>query len=370
MGAPTCGSSARKQEALRDYDEALRLDPRRALARASRGWTRSALGDVAGAREDWQVAVDVAPLDAAAWSNLAEAQRRLGDLDQALACAERALRLQPELAGAWLTRGDVLRDRGDLERAAADYGRCLELDPRMGLALNNRAAVRQRLGDIDGAEADLRAAVDHGPPLLQARLNLGTVLVARGSDPARALSELLAARASEVATSAEWRAVGVRAFERGWLAHAELAFDAALSRAPADGVAELRVWRAYCHELRGERAQAVEQLRTARPRPWAAIWLAELAGDAAGLEAAASGEGWPAPVAAFLAGRLGPEELLAAARAAGPAQEGTARFHLARAAEARGDDAAAREHFAACARLAPPASLHQPLAQRWLEEHR
>lgn len=364
--------SGRVQEALREYDEALRLDPRRSSAYAARAVARICREDLAGARADLRATLDLAPGDAAAWTNLAHVNRRLGDLDEALACAERAVALDPRLAGAWLARGQVWRARGRLDRAVADYGECLHLDPGEALAWNDRGVARYALGDLEGAEADLRACVERAPGLLEARFNLAKVLVLRGGDAARALEELRACRgAGPSATAEEWRAAGVAAFERGWWPHALASFEAALALAPDDTRrAELRVWRAYCLELLGRGPEAVEELRAARPRPWAAIWLTELARDASGLPDAAEAEGWPAPVAAYLRGDLGSEELLAAARAGGPALEGMALFHVARAAAARGDAAGARERFEACVRLAPRTSLQHALARRWLEGER
>ncbi len=87
----------RFEEAIQDYDEAIRLDPQRIEAYNNRG---------------------------RAYLNLDQAQKAIEDFDQ-------VLRLDPQLAEAYYNRG-LAHDRlGQNEKAKADFDQAIALDPEL-----------------------------------------------------------------------------------------------------------------------------------------------------------------------------------------------------------------------------------------------
>jgi hypothetical protein len=81
--------------AARHYTEAIRLNPRFALAWANRGACRHTLGDYAGAVADYTEAIRVGPGDPKTWNNRGWAKQALGDWRGAAEDYAEALALAP-----------------------------------------------------------------------------------------------------------------------------------------------------------------------------------------------------------------------------------------------------------------------------------
>jgi tetratricopeptide (TPR) repeat protein len=143
------------QAAIREFDQALRLDPALAAAYYNRGQTYF----------------------------------RLGKLDEALADFEANLRLAPRYAYGVAARGEVWAQRGDFERALLEYGAALRLAPENPSLLARRGFARFRRNDFDGALADFESALRFNPKESLAHRGRGMVCMAR-SELDKALAEL------------------------------------------------------------------------------------------------------------------------------------------------------------------------------------
>ena len=102
------GVLGRREEAIADYDEALRIDPQLAAAYYNRG----------------------------------NAKGVLGRYEEAIADYDEALRIDPQLATAYCNRGNVKGLLGRHEEAIADYDEALRIDPQLAAAYYNREAAR------------------------------------------------------------------------------------------------------------------------------------------------------------------------------------------------------------------------------------
>ena len=69
-------------EAISDYDEAIRLDPKDAIAYNNRGLAKSELGKYLEAISDYDEAIRLDPKDAAARTNREHAQRELREREK------------------------------------------------------------------------------------------------------------------------------------------------------------------------------------------------------------------------------------------------------------------------------------------------
>lgn len=138
---------AQHEQALRDFDEAVSLDPGSALHRTGR----------------------------------ASALRAVERFDEALADLDRALELHPEFIWALVQRG-ATRHRMDHPPADVldDLTRALRLDPQHVWALATRADVYRSLGRYDEAAADADHAVALNEGHVWARVVRGAILEARG----------------------------------------------------------------------------------------------------------------------------------------------------------------------------------------------
>jgi len=115
--------------AIADYNEAIRLDPKRAKAFIGRG---SAYSDK-------------------------------GDNDRAIADYSEAIRLDPKSGKALVGRGDVFSHKGDFERAIADYNEAIRLNPKSSLAYFARGRSYLFAGSVEKALADFNQASAHAP---------------------------------------------------------------------------------------------------------------------------------------------------------------------------------------------------------------
>jgi len=176
----------RRLEALRSYEQALRLSPQLVEARINLGLTLSAMGKHADAVAALQRAVAERPDLAEAHLALADAQRQAGDLPQAESAYRRAIALGPALAGAWCNLGATLRRLGRLEEAIATLERAAELAPRSAAPWFNLALALQERGRSEAAERHYRRAIELDPRNPDAHVNLGIVLVRLNQNEAAA----------------------------------------------------------------------------------------------------------------------------------------------------------------------------------------
>jgi protein O-GlcNAc transferase len=169
-------ASGRPANAMRLYQEALRIAPTLPRAHLNVGNVRLASGDAVGALVAYQHAVAVDPQYLGGHFNLGNALQQLGRHDEALAAYRRAAEIDPQFINAPIAIGNALQDQGQFERAAEQYRAALALDPTHAPALSNLGSVLLRLRQFDAAIACQRRAIKLAPALAQAHNNLGNAL--------------------------------------------------------------------------------------------------------------------------------------------------------------------------------------------------
>jgi tetratricopeptide (TPR) repeat protein len=138
-------------------------DDRRPEFHNNRGAARHARGDLGGAADDFDRALELNPDYPEAYNNRGTLRHARGDLGGALQDFNRALELNPHYAEAYNNRGTLRHACGDLRGAIRDFDRALELLPRHQAApvYHNRGAARR--GDFDAAIADFDQALELDP---------------------------------------------------------------------------------------------------------------------------------------------------------------------------------------------------------------
>jgi tetratricopeptide (TPR) repeat protein len=129
-------------EKLRCYSEAIRLKPDYATAYYNRGLAREDKGDLDGALRDYDEAIRL-------------------NLDGALRDYDEAIRLSPD-ADAYYKRGNVRRDKGDLEGALRDYDEAIRLKPDFDSAYYNRGRLYKKKGERQAAITNYQKYLDLG----------------------------------------------------------------------------------------------------------------------------------------------------------------------------------------------------------------
>ena len=106
--------------ALAEYNHAIQLDPKYAMADVGRGGV----------------------------------YLNKGDNDRAIAAFTQAIQLDPKYSQAYNARGEVYLTKGDNDRAIADFTQAIQLDPNFEQAYINRANAYSKKGETDRATAD------------------------------------------------------------------------------------------------------------------------------------------------------------------------------------------------------------------------
>ncbi len=147
-------------EAGRQIDEALRLDPLNTMILAQRSDLNLERKRYDQALADSDRALALRPEVAALWNGRCWVRAVWNkDLDKALADCEAALKTSPRMAAALDSRGLVRFRQGQFEAAVRDYDAALVESPKQAASLYGRGLSRLKLGQKAEGQADLAAAL-------------------------------------------------------------------------------------------------------------------------------------------------------------------------------------------------------------------
>ena len=133
---------------LADYAEALRLDPKDALANFNRAILYDGKGDHDKAIADYTETIRLDPKYAGGYYGRGLAYHKKGEYDKAIADYDQAIRIDPASAVQLLNRGHSYREKHQYDKALADYTEAMRLAPRLAdayyaAALPTRKRVRR-----------------------------------------------------------------------------------------------------------------------------------------------------------------------------------------------------------------------------------
>lgn len=180
----------RYDEALADYNEAIRVAPTSAPAVFDRGLLWLAKGNDDAALADFGKAIALDPKDADARVQHGQILRAYGRFDEAIADYEAAAALKPADARYPLRRIDTLRDKGNFAAALAAADKLAAGKPDEPSYVFVRIAVRRDQGDIEGALREADAAIAKWPNLPTGYLERGTLALFYTDKPAAAIEDL------------------------------------------------------------------------------------------------------------------------------------------------------------------------------------
>lgn len=139
-------------------------------------------GRVEEAIAQFQAALKIDPRYATAESNLGNAFLRLGQGEKSLTHLRRAVEFDPRDAEAHNNLGNTLLQLGHREEAAAEYRRAFAIDPGYAEAHNNLGALLLQKGETDDAVSQLQNALQLSPDNPDAHNNLGNALLQLGRE--------------------------------------------------------------------------------------------------------------------------------------------------------------------------------------------
>lgn len=173
------GGDARS--ALDEVECAAKIAPDNVEVLVEQGRLNLLLGEIADARDCFQLAVAHSPSDVDALLGLARTLRRARDAVAARPHIESAQRLAPARADVHFEAAGVMGACDDLPAAVAAYARGLELDAGNAAMWSNFGLLYlNRLGDAVAAEQCFRRAIALEPATVGANANLGLALDGQG----------------------------------------------------------------------------------------------------------------------------------------------------------------------------------------------
>lgn len=178
----------RPAEALKDYDETIKLAPKFAALYRDRGRARYAVGDRDGAMADFTAAIEREPFSADNHANRGYLKLVMDDLEGARADIDQGLFWQREHARSYYLRGLLYYRQGRYSDAVAAVDKGRDGGFRTHDTFITRSLARYRLGSFEAAENDANEglkAFPNQPDLLEARARIRLAL----KRPAEALAD-------------------------------------------------------------------------------------------------------------------------------------------------------------------------------------
>lgn len=162
------------EKAISEYTEAIRLDPTLIKAYKNRGITYVAMKQYEKAVQDYTGAIRLDSKDAVAYSLRGDAYDELGQYERAVQDYTEAIRLKPdEMSLARLNRGKAYCDLGQYENGVRDCTEVIRLTPDFPVAYSLRGSAYYALGQYEKAIEDCTEAIRLDPAYADAYYNRG-----------------------------------------------------------------------------------------------------------------------------------------------------------------------------------------------------
>jgi tetratricopeptide (TPR) repeat protein len=147
------------EQALFNYDEAIKLDPNWMWPYINRGSLLQLNGQLDRAIADYSEAIRLSPDYAVGWADRCEAYASIGKFVEALTDCNKALSAKYMIEASILdSRAFAYFKMGQLEKANADYNAALKLDPMKARSLYSRGLAKLKGGDTIGGNKDIEVA--------------------------------------------------------------------------------------------------------------------------------------------------------------------------------------------------------------------
>ncbi len=167
-------------EAIGHYQEAIRLKPAFAEAHNNLGSALFKQGRTEAAIHQFQEVLRQKPDSAEAHYGLGKALAMTGQTDEAIRQYQEAIRQEPGFAEAHNNLGIALDEEGQTEEAIRQYQEAIRQEPGFAEAHNNLGIALGRKGQSDAAIREYQEALRLEPGFADAHNNLGNALLEKG----------------------------------------------------------------------------------------------------------------------------------------------------------------------------------------------
>ncbi len=149
--------------AIKDFNECIRLDPTDFAAFTCRGNAWSAKKEYDKAIKDYDEAIRLDPTLAVPFYNRGNAWSDKKEYDKAIKDYNEAIRLNPKHALAFNNRGNAWSDKKEYDKAIKDFDEAIRLDPKYALVFNDRGWAWHSKKEYDKAIKDYDEAIRLDP---------------------------------------------------------------------------------------------------------------------------------------------------------------------------------------------------------------
>jgi len=156
----SCYEKGEFDEAIRQYDKAIEIDPSRPEFYNNRGLANKKKGNLGRATADFNQAITVNPGYTDAYYNRGLVYINQGNFDEAVSDYSKVIAINPRDADAYYNRGLAYDNRFKLEEAASDYEKAVEIDTEYADAYVKLGSAYQNLGRADEARENLNKALE------------------------------------------------------------------------------------------------------------------------------------------------------------------------------------------------------------------
>jgi tetratricopeptide (TPR) repeat protein len=179
----------KRDEAIQDFNQAIKMAPHSATALAARGHVYYAMGEWGLAIDNYTSAISLHP-NSVDWLNQrATCFEMKEDYEAALADLNRVVELHPDEVCHYLDRLEIRRELEDRQGLIADLTRLIELEPESAEYYGMRASAYAGLEEYDKALADCERVLELEPDHSMARITRARILHEKG-ETEKAIADL------------------------------------------------------------------------------------------------------------------------------------------------------------------------------------
>ena len=163
------------EQALNDYNMAIQIDPQYATAYMNRGVYYDAIEQYIIALEDFNMAIQLNPNLAEAYGNRGNTYKDLGLSDESIKDYNTAISLNPNFAEAYVNRGNMYHDLGQNNEAISDFNIAIQLNPNLAEAYGGRGNCFSELQKYRLALSDYNKSIEINPSIAETYYNRGNI---------------------------------------------------------------------------------------------------------------------------------------------------------------------------------------------------
>ncbi|AEM20745.1 TPR domain-containing protein [Brachyspira intermedia PWS/A] len=153
----------RYEEAIEDFNRAIKLDPNNSDAYLNRGISKSDLGNDKEAIEDFNRAIELEPDNSDAYLNRGISKSDLGNDKEAIEDYNKSIELNPYNEEGYIYRGLSKSNLKRYREAIKDYNKAIELVPNDSEVYLNRGASKGYLKEYESSINDFNKAIELNP---------------------------------------------------------------------------------------------------------------------------------------------------------------------------------------------------------------